>query len=162
MGENLSSYQFLAYPIFRLAHVGKVMFSILNNQKRRFVPTLANPHEQCSTPWKNGDVLGISWNIDIYVYIYIYVYIIGMSWQSPIYLHMLNSTILSHQSWPSFQVTELRLGASDLPEHSDLQLSNCHAVTGALKSRNTSATVVVVPAATGTDCKSLGQFEDLF
>jgi hypothetical protein len=37
-------------------------------------------------------------------------------------------------------------GASDLPKHSDLQLSNCHAVTGALKSRNTRATVVVVPA----------------
>lgn len=33
---------------------------------------------------------------------------------------------------------------SDLPKHSDLQLSNCHAVTGALKSRNTRATVVVV------------------
>lgn len=39
-------------------------------------------------------------------------------------------------------------GASDLPKASDLQLSNCHAVTGALKSRNTRATVVVVPAAT--------------
>ena len=135
MGTMLISYQFLAYPIFRQANVGKLVSSILNHQNRWVVPTCTNPNEQCSTPCKNEDVVGISWNI------------ISIQWQSPIQVEWYNpfSPILSAHD--HFRQTSFSEGASDLPNHADLQLSNCHAVTGALRSRNTSATVVVVPAA---------------